>query len=45
VEAVYARSYYKLGKVLEQQGKKTEAREKYRKFLDLWKNADPAARG
>jgi len=40
-EAVYARSYYKLGKVYEQMGKKAEAREKYRKFLDLWKDADP----
>ena len=39
--AVYARSYYKLGKVYEQMGKKAEAREKYRKFLDLWKAADP----
>ncbi len=39
--AVYARSYYKLGKVYEQMGKKAEAREKYQKFLDLWKNADP----
>jgi tetratricopeptide (TPR) repeat protein len=39
--AVYARSYYKLGKVYEQMGKKAEAREKYRKFLDLWKDADP----
>jgi len=38
--AVYARSYYKLGKVYEQMGKKAEAREKYRKFLDLWKDAD-----
>jgi serine/threonine protein kinase/tetratricopeptide (TPR) repeat protein len=39
--AVYARSYYKLGKVLEQRGKRAEAREKYQKFLDLWKDADP----
>ena len=39
--AVYARSYYKLGKIYEQMGKKPEAREEYRKFLDLWKNADP----
>jgi serine/threonine protein kinase/Tfp pilus assembly protein PilF len=39
--AIYSRSYYKLGKVLEQLGKKAEAREKYLKFLDLWKDADP----
>ena len=39
--AVYARSYYKLAKVYEQMGKKAEAREKYAKFLDLWRDADP----
>ena len=39
--AIYTRSYYKLGKVYEQMGKKVEAREHYRKFLDLWKDADP----
>jgi serine/threonine protein kinase len=38
---IYARSYYKAGKVYEQMGKKVEAREKYDKFLDLWKDADP----
>jgi tetratricopeptide (TPR) repeat protein len=38
---VYARSYYKLGKISEQQEKKAEAVEHYRKFLELWKNADP----
>jgi len=38
---VYARSYYKLGKVYEQLGKKAEARGNYQKFLDLWKDADP----
>jgi serine/threonine protein kinase/Tfp pilus assembly protein PilF len=37
---VYARSYYKLGKLYEQMGKKAEAGENYRKFLDLWKAAD-----
>jgi tetratricopeptide (TPR) repeat protein len=37
---VYVRSFYKLGQVFEQMGKKAEAREKYRKFLDLWKDAD-----
>jgi len=37
----YARSYYQLGKISEQQGKKAEAAGHYRKFLELWKNADP----
>ena len=39
--AVYSRSFYKLGKVYEQMGKKDEARKEYSKFLDLWKDADP----
>jgi len=30
-----------LGKIYELQGKKTRAIENYRKFLDLWKDADP----
>jgi cytochrome c-type biogenesis protein CcmH/NrfG len=30
-----------LGKIAEQQGDKSRARENYRKFLDLWKDADP----
>jgi tetratricopeptide (TPR) repeat protein len=38
---VYVRGYYHLGKISEQQGKTAEAAEHYRKFLDLWKNADP----
>jgi tetratricopeptide (TPR) repeat protein len=38
---IYAKSYYMLGKIHEQQGKKTKAREYYEKFLELWKNADP----
>ena len=29
-----------LAKIAEQQGDKTRAREYYRKFLDLWKDAD-----
>jgi tetratricopeptide (TPR) repeat protein len=38
---VYAKSFYMLGKIAEQQGDKARARENYRKFLDLWKDADP----
>jgi len=38
---LYAKAYYRLGKISEQQGKKAEASEHYRKFLDLMKNADP----
>ena len=38
---IYARSFYMLGKIAEPQGDKARARENYRKFLDLWKDADP----
>ena len=38
---IYAKAYYMLGKIAEQQGDKARARENYRKFLDLWKDADP----
>jgi tetratricopeptide (TPR) repeat protein len=38
---VYAKAYFQLGKISKQQGKKAEAAEHYRKFLELWKNADP----
>ncbi len=38
---IYAKSFYMLGKINEQQGKKTKAIEHYEKFLDLWKDADP----
>jgi tetratricopeptide (TPR) repeat protein len=37
---VYARSFYELGKIFEQKGKKAEAVEHYQKFLDIWKDAD-----
>jgi len=30
-----------LGKIAEQQGDKGRAVENYRKFLEIWKNADP----
>ncbi len=35
------KSYYMLGKIAEKQGDKARARENYKKFLDLWKDADP----
>jgi tetratricopeptide (TPR) repeat protein len=38
---IYARSFYQLGKIAEQEGDKTKARDHYQKFLDLWKDADP----
>jgi len=38
---IYASSFYWLGKIAEKEGKKAEAVENYRKFLDLWKDADP----
>jgi tetratricopeptide (TPR) repeat protein len=38
---IYARAFYMLGKIAERQGDKARARDRYRKFLDLWKDADP----
>jgi tetratricopeptide (TPR) repeat protein len=38
---IYSKAFYMLGKIAEQQGDKTRARENYAKFLDLWKDADP----
>jgi len=38
---IYARSFYKLGKILERKGDKAGAAKNYRQFLDLWKDADP----
>jgi tetratricopeptide (TPR) repeat protein len=38
---IYAKSFYTLGKIYEQKGERTPAAENYRKFLDLWKDADP----
>jgi serine/threonine protein kinase/Flp pilus assembly protein TadD len=37
----YAKSYYKLATIYEQKGERARAGESYRKFLDLWKDADP----
>jgi tetratricopeptide (TPR) repeat protein len=38
---IYAKSFYMLGIIYEQQGNKTKAIDHYEKFLDLWKDADP----
>ena len=37
---IYAKSFYMLGKIAEQQGQKAKAIEHYQKFLALWKDAD-----
>jgi tetratricopeptide (TPR) repeat protein len=37
---LYAQSYYRLGQIYEKQGNTAKARQKYEKFLDLWKEAD-----
>jgi tetratricopeptide (TPR) repeat protein len=38
---VYAQSYYNLGKLYEQKGWKGKAIENYKRFVTLWKDADP----
>jgi serine/threonine protein kinase/tetratricopeptide (TPR) repeat protein len=38
---IYAKSFYMLGKIREQQGDTAKAIEHYERFLDLWKDADP----
>lgn len=37
---IYAKSFYMLGKIYEQQGDTAKAIEHYEKFLSLWKDAD-----
>jgi tetratricopeptide (TPR) repeat protein len=37
---IYAKSFYMLGKIHEQQGETAKAIENYEKSLDLWKDAD-----
>lgn len=38
---IYALSFYRLGKILLEEGHQLEASENLQKFLDLWKGADP----
>jgi eukaryotic-like serine/threonine-protein kinase len=38
---IFAKSFYMLGKIAQQQGDKVKARKNYETFLDLWKDADP----
>jgi serine/threonine protein kinase/Tfp pilus assembly protein PilF len=38
---LYAKSFYMLGKIYEEQGNSLKAKEYFEKFLALWKNADP----
>jgi serine/threonine protein kinase/Tfp pilus assembly protein PilF len=38
---IHPLNYYRLGKVYEQKGNKKKAKASYRKFLELWKDADP----
>ena len=38
---LYAKSFYWLGKIAEEQKDKRRAAENYGRFLDLWKDADP----
>jgi tetratricopeptide (TPR) repeat protein len=37
---IFAKNFYRLGMICEKQGDKVKAGENYRKFLDLWKDAD-----
>jgi len=37
---IYAKSFFMLGKIFEEQGKRRKAIENYEKFLSLWKDAD-----
>jgi tetratricopeptide (TPR) repeat protein len=38
---IYAKSFYMLGKIYQESGMKEKAIEHYKKFLALWKDADP----
>ncbi len=38
---LYVKAFYRLGRISEDEGRKDEAAAHYRKFLELWKDADP----
>jgi tetratricopeptide (TPR) repeat protein len=38
---IYAKAFYMLGKIYQEQGDSVKAKEHCEKFLDLWKDADP----
>lgn len=38
---LYAKSYYMLGQIFDEQGNKAKAIEHYETFIDFWKDADP----
>ena len=38
---LYAKAFYMLGRIYEQQGNRIQAIENYERFLSLWKDADP----
>ena len=38
---IYAKSFYRLGKIYQQKGLPQKAKANYNKFLQLWHNADP----
>jgi tetratricopeptide (TPR) repeat protein len=38
---IWVKSFYWLGRIAQDRGKKAQAREHYQRFLDLWKDADP----
>jgi tetratricopeptide (TPR) repeat protein len=37
---IYAKSFYMLGRIYEEEGLQSQAEEHYQKFLSLWKEAD-----
>ncbi|MEN8154404.1 MAG: tetratricopeptide repeat protein [Acidobacteriota bacterium] len=41
---IYAKSFYQLGKIYQEQNKKDKAVKNYTKFIKLWKNCDPQFR-